>query len=100
MKAMLKMMGASTTRLKRTVGVTLGVTRKVESSETQHPRGFSGGMRVCPCHHPLEVLTGHMVDTLRHRFHGTGNLPLDSVKQHGRLNDNHPVRLDGDTALA
>jgi len=21
---------------------------------------------------------------------------LDSVKQHGRLNDNHPVRLDGD----
>ncbi len=25
-----------------------GVTGKVESTKTQHPRGFPGGMRVCP----------------------------------------------------
>ncbi len=36
--------GGSATRSKRTVGVTLGVTRKVELAESQYPRGFPGGM--------------------------------------------------------
>lgn len=28
----------------RAHGATLGATRKTESAETQHPRGFTGGM--------------------------------------------------------
>ena len=44
----------------------MGVTLKVESTKIQHPRGFKGGMRVCPCHHFSRAYSFRLCAVLRH----------------------------------